>query len=889
MWRSRRFFLLLLAFTALFSLAVSGQEGRAGFLQLTLNRSFTIPFFEVFFDEKEQPYLHFTSLMTALELPIEFEPALGSATGVLADGETPFNLNLERMTVEVGRVTHRLPANAVRLEKQGLFLLWSELAAWLPIRIEWSLEAYEITIATQYHLPSLARQERELERRRLFFSQEEVDREALAAREPPFFEPGMVELKAAATATDRNERLSLNLFGVHRFLGGDLEYSLTEQSRSDEESEFIVDFFRLKYSDDFRTKELTVGDTFTTFSPLVLATATFRGASFFTGGALNRFGRAALVGTAPPGSEVDLYRLGVLIAFTRTDDNGFYQFDGLALSQQTTLFEVRIFTPQGRRFSEFKVVSSQEEMVGGGELATQGGAGESLQDQNPYTFSGAEARYGLFSNVTVGAYALQLENFRTDAGEVIEALQASGLFGLLRPFEWGVFLAELAQDSALPGSGTRLGGFFSFSNASLEVEERSYTEEFSPPARQRSTAFGGISRVLDTLQAILRTRFFLINASFTARKLDFGDARAGQEREVRLDRRITKGLSLAVSLFQERFSDGSAVVSGADTTETLATFRLGLLSRVELLVGTASPVNGEETQQVRATYLKVQQSDSPLGYRASYTTRTNSEDTGEVSLTYLFANHFRLSGQTDTLGGWQITLDYTLPIRVSSDGFETFRPGFFGRAGIEGVVYLDENSDGFRQPLEPTLPDVRIVAPGITDLVTDSGGSFKGWGLPTSNPVAVEIDLLTTDALFTPLKRKNWLAAHPGELIHLDIPLVPSGGVTGLFTTRVPRSISPANGITIILERAGGDPFAFTKVEWDGSFILEGIPPGDYVLYGKREDLAARGLQTTPDQVRLTFPGGGEPSWMEGIEFQIVRRGGGELPGGRSPGAADSR
>ena len=230
-----------------------------------------------------------------------------------------------------------------------------------------------------------------------------------------------------------------------------------------------------------------------------------------------------------------------------------------------------------------------------------------------------------------------------------------------------------------------------------------------------------------------------------------------------------------------------------------------------------------------------------------------------------------------------------MPFRVSGDGFETFRPGFFGRAGIEGTVYLDENSDGLRQPLEPTLSDVRIVAPGITDLVTDSGGSFKGWGLPTSNPVAVEIDLLTTDALFTPPKRKTWLAAHPGELIHLDIPLVPAGGVAGALTTRVPRSISPANGITMILERAGGATFALTQVEWDGSFILEGIPPGNYVLFGKPEDLAARGLQTIPDQVRLTFPGGGEPLWMEGINFQIVRRGEGELPAGRFPGAGDSR
>ena len=108
--RASLFAVLLLL---LFPVKGGAQQGNVGFVQLTLNRNFTIPFFQTYFTEGEQPYLHFNALMRALELPIDFEISLGSASGFLADGTTRFVLSLERRTLEIGKVSHVLAENAV--------------------------------------------------------------------------------------------------------------------------------------------------------------------------------------------------------------------------------------------------------------------------------------------------------------------------------------------------------------------------------------------------------------------------------------------------------------------------------------------------------------------------------------------------------------------------------------------------------------------------------------------------------------------------------------------------------------------------------------------------------------------------------------------------------
>ena len=873
------FLIVLLALLPVTGFQARAQGGNMGFVQLTLNREFTIPFFETYFDKSEQPYLHFNALMTALELPIDFERSLGTASGILADGKTTFNLSLERMTVEVGKVTHRLPKDAVLLLENGLFILWTEVGKWLPIKVEWAVDSYEIRIGTQYRLPSVQRRERASERQRLLEAQEERSRMKLMDRELPLFEPGMLQLNSGARANNNGEQYELNLIGVHRFLGGDLEYSVTQRYSSEAPDELTDDYVRLKFYDDLRQNELTLGDTFTTFSPLILSSATFRGASFFTGGRLLRFGRTTIIGTAPADSEVDLYRLGILVSFTRADESGFYRFENVPLSHSSTLFEVRIFTPRGRRYSEFKLVSSQEEMVADGKVAAQGGTGSSIQESNPFSLSGGEFRYGLTEGITLGAYGLKLEDFRTRSGDIIDEMEAVGLFGMGRPVDWFILLVERSQDSVLSGSANRLAGFFSFSKASVDIERHDYDGEFSPPARRRATEFGGLHLLLNLTKIVTRTRFFAINTNLAARQFDFGNSRKLEEREARFDRRFIDKLSIILALQQEEFSDSTGVVTGNDTIELTSNYRLGLLTRIEGQLKRVSPVTGESVSQERVTFRKIQQLDAPLGFQVSYTANSNNDDVAALSLSYLFSNSIRASGSADTEGNWDVSVRYSLTFRVSGSGVQTLPTRMFGRAGVEGMVFMDEDGDGIRGPEEEAMPDVRIVAPGIRDLITDEEGRYAGWGLPTTSPVTVGVDLLTTDALFVPLREKQLLAMRPGELMRLDIPLVPSGGLSGFLNTKVARTISPANGVVMRLETEEGVRVATVQVEWDGTFIIEGIPPGDYVLLGDPEDLAARGLELAPERRKLKFPPGPEPAWMEDVEFSIRKRGGGSLPG----------
>ncbi len=884
--------LLLLALSLLLCpVTPRAQGGNAGFVQLTLNRDFTIPFFETFFDEEENPYLHFDGLMRALELPVEFDASLGSASGFLADGTTRFVLSLERRTVDVGKILHRLSENAVRLEEQGLFILWSEVGKWLPIKVEWSVEAYEVRIATGYRLPSVEKKLRDLERQRLLRSAEDSERDALHPREVPFFEPGMMEVNAgASTDSEGISKYSAGLTGVHIFLGGDLDYSISRQQASGQaggqEQGFLLNYFRLKYYDDLRQNELTLGDTFTTSSPLLMGSATFRGASFFTGGRLLRFGRTAIIGNAPSGSEVDLYRLGVLIGFTQADQSGFYRFEDVPLTQSATLFEIRIFTPQGRRLTEFKLVSSQEEMMAARQFASQGGTGSSILDENPFRITAGEVRYGVFKALTVGGYLLQLEDFETKSLDVIETMDALGLFVLGRPAGWLNLLAEQARDSALPGTASRWGAYFLFKAGALEFERHAYDGEFAPPARRRSSVFGVPALLLTLDQVVGRTRVFLFNTNVTLRNMDFGEGRGASEQNIRLDRSITADIFLNITLFEDSFAQDGTEVGGNQNAEVTATYRFDTLSRAEAFYGQSTPVSGEGTTTIRGGYQKIQQKDSPWAYQASLTVPSGGDNLVHVSAGYLFANNFRVRAQADNEGAWQVGVDYSIPFRISGDGAETFEPGTFGRSGVAGAVFMDENGDGIRQEEESTLSEVHILAPGIQELETNLDGEYRGWGLPSGNPIAVEIDLLTTDALFAPLKEKYTIVPHPGELVRLDIPLAAAGGLSGIADAGGGRSISPANGVEMVLETPTGTATGRVPVEWDGTFILEGIPPGDYVLFGDPEDLAARGLQLVPERMKLKFPAGQEPTWFEDIEFKIEKRGGGALSGkARAPAA----
>jgi hypothetical protein len=76
------------------------------------------------------------------------------------------------------------------------------------------------------------------------------------------------------------------------------------------------------------------------------------------------------------------------------------------------------------------------------------------------------------------------------------------------------------------------------------------------------------------------------------------------------------------------------------------------------------------------------------------------------------------------------------------------------------------------------------------------------------------------------------------------------------------------SGLELVLQEEHGAAMATTLVEGDGSFILEGIRPGDDVLYSNPDELRRSGYRLVPERRRLHFAPGYAPTWNGGVRFE---------------------
>ncbi len=849
--------------------SVFAQEGNVGFVELSVNSQKPIAFFETFIDGQEIPYPEFNALMESLEIPARFLPSLKSAIGFLADGRTRFNLNLNRKTVLVGEKIHPLEDDQFFISDQKLFLRYDILPIWFPVKAIWSLNAYRLDVRTLYSLPSQEKEKRETKRMQLALRKKFGISPEKLEREINWFDPGMFQLNLNASGGDKYpDGGGLNLRGVHRFFKGDLEYSLSKSHFDGKTRDGRVDFTRLTYYNPLRTWQVQFGDTYSSFSPLVMNTVSFKGGSFYTGGRQIRFGRTTLIGTAPPGSEVDLYRLGVLVDFSVVDEQGFYTFENVPLTLESTLFEVRIFTPGGRQIVEFHEVLSQEEMLASGEFASIGGAGTGNQGIDQFEISGAEARYGLAEWLTLGVYALNLENYGVETDPIASQSTGGGFF-LLRPFNWMVLLGEQAQASEEEGRAIRWDTFFGFGGFSIEFDYRNFEGDYSPPNRTRTILFGALDKADEILIVENRARFYSINLNLKSTLTNFGNTRLLRETRFRIDRRFFGLISMNLTYSQERYAEEGSQENGSDTTNLYISSRLTSLSRLQFEHSQAEDLAGTSASLSKVSLLKSYRSDSPWAYTISHANDSTGGDLSEASVGYLVSDSFRVYARVDSDENWLVQANYTLPFRISGDGFETFPANFYGRAGVKGTVFVDGNGNGIREPDEEPMDGVFILAPGVTDLESGRDGTFRGWGLHTQLPTQIDVDLLSTDALYIPVKAGFPVAARPGELIEFDIPLAPAGGMEGILRTEKAYNVSPANGLDMVLSTAEGTQEVRSSVEFDGSYLFESIPPGTYQLYPDPAQMRERGLRIKPERREVVLAHGKEPVWLTDVDFVL--------------------
>jgi len=158
------------------------------------------------------------------------------------------------------------------------------------------------------------------------------------------------------------------------------------------------------------------------------------------------------------------------------------------------------------------------------------------------------------------------------------------------------------------------------------------------------------------------------------------------------------------------------------------------------------------------------------------------------------------------------------------------------------------------------------------ELRTNADGVAYLRRLPTRQSVNLAVDPTTLeDPQWSLALEGVQLVPRAGTAAELDFPVIMTGEVDGVVYVVTEDKRRPAAGMT--LQLLAMDP-AFklvreTKTASDGFFIVEAVPPGDYLLRVAPEDVKRSKLSDTGTRVITVSPKG---DLINGVDLFLTRR-----------------
>ncbi|HZB70430.1 MAG TPA: carboxypeptidase-like regulatory domain-containing protein, partial [Sphingomicrobium sp.] len=183
-------------------------------------------------------------------------------------------------------------------------------------------------------------------------------------------------------------------------------------------------------------------------------------------------------------------------------------------------------------------------------------------------------------------------------------------------------------------------------------------------------------------------------------------------------------------------------------------------------------------------------------------------------------------------------------------GFKLSRQSLAVAGAISARVYRDLNDNGVRDPAEPFEKGALITTgPRLSERTTDSHGSVLVGGLAAYTPVTVGIDQSSlADPMLVPKKALQVVVPRPGVPAEVEIGLVGGGDVEGAV---VKSGGIGFEGLDLELVDGAGKTIATARSDFDGFFLFERVPYGEYRIRLSKETAEATGL-TRDLQVKVS-------------------------------------
>ncbi len=534
------------------------------------------------------------------------------------------------------------------------------------------------------------------------------------------------------------------------------------------------------------------------------------------------FDRTRIEGDLPTGWEAELYRNGELLGFAKSDASQRYVFDDVQLLYGENQVRVVLYGPQGQVRERDEQIDVGQDNVPKGKTwywlgANQPGRDLITLEKPPDTgYPKAQAalsiEHGLDSRTSVGLLVRAM---------LIDDQRLTFVEGTLRRSVGAATLEVSAARESNGGTAAHAQLLGKFGAVYVNIDAL-IANDFHLQ--------GGIEQTSREVRAQLDTPFRLgktiVPAHAEVHFAKHADGSSLLDAAARLSATVDRfNLGAQLSYHKDYVTSGPAVPGELG----LGLLGSGHIGAVRLRGSTDFDV--KPTARFRTAELSAYWSASERTDWEAVLAYDRLENLGRVQLTHVMrldSFALALTGEATTKGdlAFGFNLNFSLDAR---HGLTLSRQPLAEGGMVHATVFRDLNNNGRLDPGEPLEKGALITTGSMqTQRKTDSQGSVTIGGLTAFVPVAVGIDATSLDdPMLVPRNALQVVVPRPGVAADVSIALVGGGDVEGAL---VKNGELGFEGVDLELVDGSGKVIGAARTDFDGFFLFERVPYGDYRL-----------------------------------------------------------
>ncbi len=566
-------------------------------------------------------------------------------------------------------------------------------------------------------------------------------------------------------------------------------------------------------------------------------------------------------GTAPIGSEVELYYNNSLYDFTRITEDEQYRFL-VPLTYGTSRLRLRIYGPDGRIQEREERIQIPFNFLPEGEFnyhlnagkldnAFLGTATESYMTQGDVAYGisnwltqqvGVEY-YNEYSNQSpvffsstsarvLDDYLLNLDiapnAFYRISGNVIYPSSAS----------WGLNYTNYT-DNQIYNPANNEQEFSANVFFPLSIGEMPFNFRFRGDYGQSSTR-NNMSYAID-----LNSRINRLNLRFSYRDRQFGNFSFEPSNSSDLSASATYLISRTPNI--PRYLQNTFVSGSIDYSPGIGAFR-----EAEIQASKSIFENGRIQASYSRNFLN-HLNFLNVGLTIDFNAFRSTSNARNVRNQYSFSQNIRGSIGYD---------DYNKDLTVSNRQQ-------VGRSATSVRLYVDSNNSGTYDEGDDVINDeaVRIGRAGV--MSTSSEGILRFSQLQSYHRINMEINQSAIkNPMLVPEIEQFSIVTDPNQYKPINIPFYTSGVISGSVVKMNNGNENPQSGLRVYLDSK--EDTTYTKemrTFSDGTFYAYEIPPGDYELYIDGKQLEFLDVNSKPDTMDVEVEALAEGDFVEGLNF----------------------